>query len=116
MGRQKEHERVPIIVSISFQVTQRKLKLVMKTNVSFTLSLKQDVHYFYQVIPHGVNGYRVVRYAVVEKEAEHDHAFQLAKMSLQAIPSKSKRVMKDLVIIMERVLPTSPKAMLGTGK
>ena len=44
--REKEHEHVPNIVSISFQATQRKLKPVTKTNVSLRLSMGQDFHNF----------------------------------------------------------------------
>ena len=46
MGRGKEHEHVPNIVSISFQATQKKLEPVTKTNVSLGLSMGQDFHNF----------------------------------------------------------------------
>ena len=39
--REKEHEHVPDIVSISFQATQRKLEPVTKTNVSSRHSMGQ---------------------------------------------------------------------------
>ena len=39
MVRKREHEHVPNIVSISFQVIQKKLEPVTKTNVSLRLSM-----------------------------------------------------------------------------
>ena len=46
VGREQEHEHVSNIVSISFQVIQKKLEPVTKTNVSLRLSMGKDFHNF----------------------------------------------------------------------